>query len=358
MKLLPYIPLVALVLLSACVATTPQSITDVPLTRVTAIGDDGLFAADPAGRMVAICNNGLSLHDMESNTRNALSSEEPIALAWSPDGLELAAAYSHADYETRLLIYSADGEVLRETLLPVALTQLVWSARGDLLVAGLKLKIYSFGGNLRQTLHRIVGEDVEETLLSDSTLRPSLVTNLAPGLGRLQPVAFSPSGDELVFLFLHDPPEFPPYLQLVYRNWQSNHERLFQKIALQEVDLTWKPSGDSVDIIAGDGSVSVELWPSAGAVADPSLLVAFHFSGGRLYRGTDLLADWGDGAQLQLLSDGKFLLAVNKSLYLGEGLQNVNQPVYNEKAWNLRHWRFRGLITQAEYLELLKEKDR
>lgn len=358
MKLLLYIPLAALVLLTACLAATPQSITDVPLAHVAAIGDAGLFAADPSGRKVATGNNGLFLHEMESNTREALSYEEPVALAWSPDGLEFAAAYSRANYETSLLIYSADGEVLRETLLPVTLTHLVWSTRGDLLVTGVKLKVYSFGGNLRQTLHRIAGNDVEETLLSDSTLRPSLVTNLASRLGRMQPVAFAPSGDELVFLYLHDPPEFPPYLQLVYRNWQSNNERLFQKIAVQEVDLTWKPSGDSVDIIAGDGSVSVKLWPSAGAVADSSLPEAFHFSGGRLYRGTDLLADWGDGAQLQLLSDGKFLLAVNKSLYLGEGLQNVNQPVYNEKAWNLRHWRFRGLITQAEYLELLKEKDR
>lgn len=359
MKLLSYIFLVTQLVLSACVSgPPPQSMTDNPLVRVAAVGEANLFAADPDGRKVAIVKSALSLFDLESDARLKLSSEKPVAVAWSPDGLELAAAYAGPDYATRLLIYSKDGMFVRETLLPVSLSQMVWSARGDLLVTGFKLKVYSFGGNLRQSLFRVDGDDIEEILLSDSTLRPSLVTRVANHLSVLQPVAFSPSGDELTFLFLHDPPEFPPYLQIAYRNWQSAEERTYQRMPLQDVFFAWSLSGDSVDVIASEGSGTLRLWQPISVSSADSFENPYRFIDGRLYKREELLADWGEGAQFQLLDDGRFLLAVKNSLYLGDGLQKSTRPVYNEKEWNLRRWRYEGLINQKEYLELLKENDK
>jgi hypothetical protein len=58
-----------------------------------------------------------------------------------------------------------------------------------------------------------------------------------------------------------------------------------------------------------------------------------------------------------MLADGKFLLFVNSSLYLGDGLKSHSAPTYNETEWNLRRWRYEELMTPAEYQKLLEEID-
>ena len=358
MKRLLFSTLIILTFAAACATGTPPgSIPDHPLRPLADIDDSGLFSANQNGTKVAFTNDGLYLLDPDSGDEKKLSSAKPVALAWSPDGLSLAAAFERADFETELLVYSAGGMVMNEAVIPVALSQLYWSSRGDLLGVGFVLKVYSFGGNLRQLLYRIDDDNLEETLLTDSTFRPSLAKQLKPILKSMLPVSFSPQGDELVFLYLLDPPLFSPYFQLLYQNWQVDKPREIHKTPLQPMSFNWEPSGNTVNVLSEEGLQTLNLWPSEGEAVVPSIAEAYKFIDGRLHYGSELLFDWGKSSQIQILEDGKFLLSVNRSLYLGDGLQNRAHPVYNEKDWNLRRWRYEGLINQKEYLELLKENN-
>ena len=82
----------------------------------------------------------------------------------------------------------------------------------------------------------------------------------------------------------------------------------------------------------------------------------YRFVDGRLSAGQELLADWGAKARLQILPDGRFLLAVRNRLYRGNGLQAESHEDYSERRWLLRRWRFEGLITPAEYQQLLRKE--
>jgi hypothetical protein len=219
------------------------------------------------------------------------------------------------------------------------------------------LKVYSFGGNLRQLLYRIDDDALVETLLTDSTLRPSLAKQVKPLLHNLLPVSFSPQGDELVFLRLHDPPEFLPYFRLLYQNWQADKPRELYKTHLQAMSFNWEPSGNTVNVLSEEGLQNLNLWPSDGKIVVPSAAETYRFIDGRLYHGLELLFEWGEKSQIQILADGKFLLSVNSYLYLGGGLKSHSASTYNETEWNLRRWRYEELVTPSEYQKLLEEID-
>jgi hypothetical protein len=358
MKRLLFSTLIILSFAAACATSTPPgSIPDHPLRPLADIDDSGLFSANQNGTKVAFTNDGLYLLDPDSGDKKKLSSAKPVALAWSPDGLSLAAAFERAEFETELLVYSADGVVMNEAVIPVALSQLYWSSRGDLLAVGFVLKVYSFGGNLRQLLYRIDDDALVETLLTDSTLRPSLAKQVKPLLHNLLPVSFSPQGDELVFLRLHDPPEFLPYFRLLYQNWQADKPRELYKTHLQAMSFNWEPSGNTVNVLSEEGLQTLNLWPSEGKTVVPSAAETYRFIDGRLYHGLELLFEWGEKSQIQILADGKFLLSVNSYLYLGGGLKSHSASTYNETEWNLRRWRYEELVTPSEYQKLLEEID-
>ena len=358
MKILLYLFLAFFFLPGCIVGPPPQSASENPLTKVAVIDSSGLFSANRGGHKLAFARDGLLLLDLAFNSEQKLSSEQPVALAWSIDGSTLATAFSTSDYETLLALYSEKGQLLHETLLPAALTQMVWSVRGDLLVTGFALKIYSFGGNLRQLLYRADTDPVVETVLSDTTLKPATVKRFSAMMQSFQPVEFSPDGDELVYVQLHDPPEFPPYIQLLYRNWQVADGRSLQKRSLQALQFEWDSTGDSLKVVSDAGVSKYDLWPIEGTVSELSLSGDYHFEGGRLYDDGKLLADWGAGAQLQVLAGGRYLLAIENALYLGEGLRAALPVGYREKNWTLRRWRFEGLITPVEYQRLLQEDEK
>ncbi len=346
------------VLLFGCAAgSPPQAINENSLIRVAATDKTGMFSANQEGHKIAVVRGGLHLYDFESGSSKKISSDQPVALAWSADGLVLAAVFPVADYETRLARYSAQGELLHEALLPVAFNQMDWSARGDLLVMGYVLKLFSFGADLQQILYNMTDEDVVATVLSDTTLRLSTVKKLAKIMRDVLPVAFSPAGDELVYLHLHEPPQFSPYLKLIYKNWQVANGRSLQEMPLQRVQVVWEKPAQSVAVRTADGVLKLDLWPTVEDVISQSTTNHYRFVSGLLYDGDELLADWGEGAQLQILPDGRFLMAANNVLWRGDGLRSEPQESYSERAWTLRRWRFEGLITADEYQKLLKEEN-
>lgn len=226
-------------------------------------------------------------------------SGEPLVQAWSPDGGRLATGFAHGTDESRLEVTDRNGQVLNHRALPGQILAIAWSSRGDLLVAGYRLQSYSFGANLTQWLFRS-HDGVEEILpLGDVTIETATVKAYADDLPRLLTVAFSPSGDELVYARLHDPPQFSPYLQLLYRNWQVADSRKLLDLPVEPVAVTWSERGDAITCRFETGPPrAYNLWPApAGTRAD-----------------------------------------VPK----GEALPE-------EKHWALRKWRFEGLITPEEF---------
>lgn len=329
-------------LLTGCLfAHTPQSLTGPPLTPLYGIDVDGAFAADPAGGRIAFADRGLALSGLDGHAAVRLDPGSPVALAWHPDGTMFAAAFPVGDEATRIARYSAAGALLSDQVLPVVCDRLAWSLRGDLLVVGHTLKVYSFGGNLRQVLYQVTQGGVEETLLSDTTLKPTTVSQLGGHLERLLPVAFADAGDELVHVRLHDPPEFPAYLQLVHRHWQTGGERLLRRLPVQPVSLVWTPDATAVAVAGPDGKVlRVPVWPAVD----------------RDYEAADLQAS-PERERLQILADGSYLLVERGRLYRGSGLPRTERPGYDETDWTLRRWRFEGLITPEEYAAHQRRSD-
>ena len=329
----------------------PPPVKALSLNRVAGIGKAGLFAVDPAGTLVALARSGLVLHDVASESAHRVSTEDPVALAWHPQGSVLAAVYPHGEEGIRVLQLSRQGDLLQESLLPVQYRAVCWTVRGELLVAGSALKVYSFGANLQQWLYRFGPDGVVEARLSDTTLKPLTARTLAPVLGQFLPVLFSPYGDELVFVSLHDPPEFAPYAEVVHYNWPASAQRSLLELPLQSIGMEPGRQADSVELVLEAGRTSLDVWPAVDRPRDPD--DSLHFIGGRWYQGRELLADWGSGARLQRLGDGRFFAAVDRVLYQGDGLPVQAGRGYDEKTWTLRRWRASGLISPSEYRNLL-----
>lgn len=193
--------------------------------------------------------------------------------------------------------------------MPGPILAVTWSARDDLLVVGYRLREFSFGANLAQWLVRINSEGEETIALGDVTLESSTVRQFAAGLPLLLGVFFSPSGDELVFTQVHDPPQAPPYLQLLYRNWQVPAARKLFALPLAPVSVTWNESGDAITWRLGEDPPRQHiLWPLQGE---------------RMPGGAPL-------------APGKD----------------------TERLWSLRKWRFEGLITPDEYAQAAEEERR
>lgn len=220
------------------------------------------------------------------------------------DGERLAKGVADNNGGWRLDVFSRDGRKLEEHPLPGPVLAVAWSSRQDLLVIGYRLQEFSFGANLSQWLVRLHDGRREQLDLWDTTLKPGTARNLKNSLSALLPAAFSPAGDEVIFTRLHDPPQFPAYLELRYRNWQVPAERKLLQLSVQPVSLGWEPTGEVVTCRSGSHPAQrVELWPdAAGAVPAAAPAPAA------------------------------------------------------ELLWTLRKWRFEGLITPAEFLEVVLEK--
>ena len=332
---------ILLLLQQACAAAPPPaSLNNQPLQLITSIPPAGIFAGAPDRTLIAFAGDGLQLLEVATRQRKTVDGREPLALGWRRDGSQLAAVFAVDSERGQLAIYDRDGRLTEQSPLPGMPVALAWSRHDDLLIAGFRLREFSFGGNLSQWLVRINAAEREVFELGDTTLKPATARAVKTRLADLLKVSFSPVGDELIALRLHDPPQFPAYLQLVHRNWQVPKERELQQLPLQPAEIAWGDTEDTVICRSAAGTWQMlPLWPADGepsrhmvAINDPAELPA---------------VDQG----LQRFADGGYLLAVNGRLYLGSGLAPLAAEG-DDKAWTLRKWRFEGLITPEEYLEV------
>jgi len=213
--------------------------------------------------------------------------------------------------EGRVVVRDASGRELFVRVLPARVTALNWSGRGELLAFGYRLQRYTFGGNLTQTLFRMTTKMSDAVRLADQTIKPATAARFEEHSAPQLQVAFAPMGDELVYTRLHDPPDAPPYLQLVHRNWQSEHERELVRLPLAAVQLTWA-GDDTVKVRQETGVVRcLQLWDA------PTTLGACE--------GTP------------------------------QGGQD-HPEAYDERRWTLRRWRYLGLISPEEYRHLAEKE--
>ena len=340
-------------LLTACAVPPPPLGSDgQALTFVTPLSLDGVFAGSPDRALIAYGEGGLHLREVAAGTVHRLDAAgtvhrldaaEPLAAAWRQDGAQLAAAFASANGSNgRLVVFDRDGRTLAEAELPGTPVAMAWSHHQELLVAGFTFRQFSFGGSLSQWLIRINGAEREQLTIGDSTLKPSTVQAVAGQLGRLLKVSFSPAGDELVVLQLHDPPQFPAYLQLTHRNWQvSTAERKLLQLPVAPVILDWGAAEDTLIYRTGDGLWrELALWPppeSTAPVTVPS---------------SEFPSAWADSIHLQRFDNGDYLLATGGRLYAGSGLPVRHTANDAELGWTLRKWRFEGLISPEEYREV------
>ena len=345
----------------------PSSPTSVPLQFITRLASEQLFAANSQGSHLAYADNGLWLRSLDAQDPLKLDPGRPLALSWSDNGERFSAAFGDASGQTRLAVYSREGQLLSEDLFQIEFMELGWSQRGDLLLVGYTLKNYRFGSNLSLTLQSIDQLGVHtEIVLGDTTLKPSTAKRYEASLKELLRVCFTSGSDELVYTRLHDPPEFPPYLQLVFRSWLGGPEKLLAQLEPARYDLQFANNNSSLWAIPqGRASVEFPLW---GDDADWKQEVtfrregqvspggAYRFSDGLLYAGSRLLASWPAGSRLQFLREGKFLLADQHALYLGSGLQAEPWPSYLESEWTLRKWLHQRLISLQDYRRLRQEQ--
>ena len=341
-------------------AQIPQSVSETPLVKIATMEKDGSFAGNLQGSHLAYTGDGLQLLELNTKSVTELSEDPPTAIAWNLSGELLAAGFSSDSDSCRVVVVNQKGETVIENYFPIHLLDLHWSTRGDLLILGYALKDFSFGSNLSQMLYVVSEQGHVPIILSDNTIKPRTSQILKPVLSELMSSAFSVQGDELVYLRLQDPPDFPSFLQIVFRNWQVPAEQLLGRLDVSQVRLSLQENIEQVAVLDADGILTTfPLWEdsdlsragSSSPLEQFSPSRQYRYIAGNLYDNDRLIASWPAGARLQFLKNGQFLLVVESDIYFGEGLNSEPWPDYIEQEWVLRRWLHHGLITYEDYVQ-------
>jgi len=338
----------------------PAGIT-VQKLAATAGGSAAAWSND--GRKIAYLHEGVRVRDLAANSDVLVADAAPVAMAWAPDDRALAVAYAEAGQTRLQLRHMQPNEPVTQILLPGEPSRLFWPGP-EIIVCTSKLKRYSFGGNLQVQMVRWDGEaEPRVETLYDTTLKPLTLQSWG---GRL-PALFadlSPWGDALLYTRLHDPPEFPPYLDLVWRHLDSGTERTLADLNLLSAGARFI-SGDDRFVVA-DGTKEtrrVDLWHDRVEDVWPAPGTALAVSAG----GRSLLLDgqlWVDGTRILTVRDvdqayfspdgEQLLLHSGSTLYQLSGLPTDPPPELPvgpalERLKLLRRWRASGLISPEEF---------
>lgn len=287
------------------------------------------FAVSPDSRMVALCSDGLYLLDSAAGESHRLSITVPAMLSWSPGGGALAVATA-GSMETLLSIYSRTGDLLAESRVKAQLTGLSWLNDRDVAAVGLVMRAFTFGTSAATVLYRWdgSGEPVAITI-RETTLRPDTARMVAGDLPLVAAATFSPSGDELLYVHLHDPPMFSPQYKVMLRNMTSNAEREVSTASLGATPPLFAADGEKVPF--GEFSFRwfdtgrktlLRSLPVSGKVSVVSPGGGYQLVGSVLYHnGSRLFALNGEITGRFTADGGTLFLAADGSLYRVDGLQ-------------------------------------
>ena len=342
------------------------------IEQISSIPANSPFAPDPTGKQVALIHDGLALLNVSSGTSKLLSSDTSRAMAWSPDGRRLAAAFL-SERDSQVRIYSTAGNLLGTNVITGRVNALTWRGENELLIAAMEVNSFSFGANFVQVLYRWeIGNAPVRIELQNSTLRKKMSQDLGSDFYRLFTFALSPYGDAIIYARLHDPPAFYPNLRYVLRNLSSGSEREIATVSPYAGGAIF--AGDDDRMLFGDGETKTMLldpwhdrnlavFPYAGHYVSASgggttLLIDGHLlrSGQQLFSfPSDAIGSFNADGSLLFVRQGDRLLLVS-------GLPpdpSPTVPVNNRDLFlNLRQWRSDGLITTADFSKAREEMEK
>lgn len=335
----------------------------VTLHRIGKMEADAPFAPSPTGDRVALTRDGLRIFDPITGKGSMISGATPVALAWTPDGERLAAAFAGKN-DTRLQVFGAGGESRGEIVVEGRIAHLLWISGEQLLVGAVKMETFSFGSEHRTIIYRWNGsEEMAKVVEHYTVAKPRTLHDWGDYLYRTVHVALSPLGDEILYTRLHDPPAFSPYLKIVMRHLETGVERELANVSLTSVGGIF---AHDETVIYGDGSGRTrqvdpwmeeerELWPTPGRRLSASEGGRYLFIDGRLYSdGSEILAfpPMSEGC---FAFGGRLFIRDDRSLYLLEGLGEDSVPALDsavrDHLLKLRRWRSGGLISHQDYLQ-------
>jgi hypothetical protein len=333
------------------------------ITRVGRVDAQAPFALDVKGETVAFVNNGLRIRELGSGSEWEASSNTPTALAWSPDGKQLAAAFAQNN-EAVLRLYERQGNIVAEMHLAGRVNGLAWRSAQEILAFALLKNQYSFGANLAELLYRWDGKaEPTATHLYDTTLKPTTLKQLDGILERTLTFSLSPGQDEILYIQMHDPPVFSTFARLVLRHLESGKEREIAEIPAGSAGAVFSSDGERVLYGNGEaGFQQMDTWGNRGiaVIPTPGQEIARSFSGryllldGHLYRdGVEIASFPAATAGRFAARAGRLAVGCGEQLYLVSGLSEESPPpVAPAAAEHLRQLRkslSEGLISPQEY---------
>lgn len=355
--------LLAFLWLAGC---SPLATVDLPpdlrLARLTTVASGAPFAPHPLGERLAVGGDDLTVFEPATGASISLDDRPPLALAWSPDGRLLAAAFARGA-ESLLRLF--DGSVaVGEAPVAGRVSDLAWLSGGSLLAATTTLKNFAFGSDFRTTLYRWDGASAPHPVaVHNVTVKPLTRQRWGALLQSAIRLDSAPQGDALVYTRLHDPPAFPPYLKIVLRHLDSGAERVLADVSL--------PSGGGVhaggdQVVYGDGhgvtrridpwsGQKLQSWSTPGHTVVASAGGRHLLLDGRLYTDGTEIAAFPAGSEGHFAADGRLFLRMDDHIYRLAGLEDDTpaplEPAVSKRLLDLRRWRSEGLITHEEFLQ-------
>jgi len=339
----------------------PESVR---ITEVSRVDAESPFAFDPAGENLALVDGGLRLKNIASGAETRVGAETPTALAWSPDGSRLAAAFPVAK-ESALRLYDRHGRLQAETRLGGRVSALFWLSSSEILAFAVTRLDYSFGANIAEILYRWDGTGAANTVsLQQTTLMPGYLRQWEGIFQRALTFSVSPLHDEMLYNRLFAPPAFSPYLKLMLRSLSSGKEREVAAVSLLSAGGVFSGDGESIVYGEGEGeSRQLDPWGERiiATIHSPGRSLALSPSGrylladGRLFRqGKEVASFPPESAGAFSPRGGMLALRYGERLYLVAKLPDdaPSSPdaTTAEQLRQLHGWVSEGLITPREYL--------
>ena len=322
------------------------------------------FMPDASGSRIAFVFDGFKVRDMSVGQTIDLHEETPDAIAWNQEGTHLAASFYNPDGTSDLLVFSATGTKVAQTLITGRTGGLFWSRSRGILALAVRFKSYSFGTTVTQVLHQwdLASEPVSQEI-HDTTMKPKTFNKIGERLFSLMQPSLSKYEDELVYARFHEPPQFPLDRRFVARHLESGAEK---EIVVLPPDAGTVVALDRDDIFAvvddlkkgisliNPWSRAVEVMPANGRLA-ASRTENIAFVENRLYRGREEVARFDASVDaVRFSTSGRIYVLSGGTLFAVDGVSSgTTKPTPSDEGLDrlltLRAWRARGLITVEDF---------
>jgi len=354
---------VLLVVLAGCAGRLP--VVELPpelhLQPAGKIVPDGPFAWHPDGFRYAVADGGLTVRQLDGG-RLVVDHEAPMAVAWSPTGYYLAAAFPRSQ-ATTVRIYGSDGAPLADWMVEGSVRDLAWASDDELLLAAVAVKSFSFGANYTVTLYQWhQNEEMKESLLADTSPLKQNLEAMGAAVFDTVHLQISPYHDEILFTRLLTPPNVDLHYQLVVRHLGSGSEKAIAKIPYGSAGGRYLGQEDKIFFSdAQYQSILRSIWGTEAYETYPAGLKLEVSPGGRymlidnlLLRGRDQLLRFDRVERAAFSPDGaRLLFSSGRSLYLLSNLEDaavVRTPA-SPRLMELRRWRSDGLLTPQDFVK-------